>query len=227
MEERPMNDTPLVLCRRTAEQITVDGVLSERSWAAVEPVTLCRTDTGDAARFRTEVRLLWDDTYLYASFHCVDPDIWANMVLRDAPLWEEEVVEMFLDPNRSGNAYFEFVVNPLNTLTDVFVLNRWGQFKPLRDWNAEGVKHAVVVDGDPSDPLSEDRSWTMECAIPFRELVTAPNIPPKSGDSWRGNFYRIEQGYEWQEYTAWSPTGEVNFHHPERFGTIVFTSETA
>lgn len=222
-----MNETPLVVCKRAAGPITVDGLLTEASWAGAQPFTLCRTDTGSPARFRTEVRILWDDENLYVSFFCEDPDIWANMVVNDAPLWEEEVVEIFLDPNRSGNAYFELVVNPLNTLTDVFVLNRFGKFKPLRDWNAEGVQHAVVVDGDASDPLSADRSWTVECAIPFRELVTAPNIPPRSGDAWCANFYRIEQGYEWQEYTAWSPTGEVNYHHPERFGTIVFSPESA
>jgi hypothetical protein len=222
-----MSDTPLTICKRTSEQIVIDGRLDEKSWAATDPMILRMTDTGEPARYRTEARVLWDDIYLYVAFHCIDVDIWANMRVYDAPLWEEEVVEFFLDPTCTGRTYFELVINPLNVLTDVFVLNRYGKFKPLRDWNADGLRHAVTVDGDPTDPHSTDRSWTVECAVPFDQLVTADNIPPRSGDAWRGNFYRIEQGSDWQEYTAWSPTGEINFHHPEHFGTMVFSMDEA
>jgi len=95
----------------------------------------------------------------------------------------------------------------------------------MREWECEGIRHAVTVDGDPSDPESEDHSWTVEWAIPFDQLITAPNIPPRNGDSWHGNFYRIEQNSEGDEYTAWSPTGEINYHRPECFGTIVFSTE--
>ena len=220
-----MSNLPLYVCRRATDKIVVDGRLDEPTWDRAETFSLRMTNTGAEPRLRTDVRALWDDTYFYVAFHCSDNDIWANMTEHDAPLWEEEVVEVFLDPAMLGTAYFELVVNPLNVLTDVFVVNlgnRERVFQPLRGWECEGIQHAVDVDGNPSDPDSKDTSWTVEMAIPFEQLVTAPNIPPKVGDTWRGNFYRIEQNAEGDEYTAWSPTGAINYHVSDAFGTIVF-----
>jgi len=224
-----MADLPLYVCRRAAGPIAIDGRLDEPTWRAADVMALSLTDTGAKPRLGTVVRTLWDDRYLYVGFHCVDTDVWATMAGRDMPLWEEEVVEIFLDDDRDGIGYFELVCNPLGALVDVFCLHeRHGtRFKALRDWNADGVLVAVTVDGDPTRRDTRDRSWTAEWAIPFDQIVMAPHVPPANGDTWRANFYRIEQGRDAVEYTAWSPTGEINYHHPERFGTLVFSTEPA
>lgn len=223
-----MPGNPVYLCRRTTGQIAVDGRLDEPDWRAAEPAPLVLTDTGEAPKLSTEVRALWDDKHLYVGFRCEDTDVWATMTGHDQPLWDEEVVEIFLDPGHVATAYFELVINPLNVLTDVFVLNRGARkllFQPMREWECAGIIHAVTVDGDPARRGTADRSWSVECAIPFDQLVTAPSIPPNVGDVWKGNFYRIEQGRDAIEYTAWSPTGEINYHHPECFGALVFSGE--
>ena len=225
-----MSSNPLYVCKRAGGDVVVDGVLDEPGWSGADSMSLLLTDTGVKPKLATAVKALWDDTYLYVGFHCEDHDIWANMTEHDAALWEEEVVEIFLDPGRVGTAYFEMVVNPLNVLTDVFVVNLGNRdrvFQPLRSWECEGIVHAVSIDGDPHDPESHDVSWTVEFAIPFEQLVTAPNIPPENGDTWRGNFYRIEQNADGDEYTAWSPTGAINYHVPDVFGTIAFSDEVA
>ena len=223
-----MSQTPLYVCRRTAGPITIDGVLDEESWQRAELMHLRLTDTGLEPRLKTEVRALWDKEYLYASFFAEDTDIWATMDQHDQPLWEEEVVELFVDADSDGIGYVEFNVNPLNALFDVFVLNRTrvkAECRIMKDWDCQGIKHAVSVDGDLNNRESVDRSWTTEIAIPLKEFLTAPNIPPKNGDTWRANFYRIEQGRDAEEYTAWSPTGAINYHLPDSFGTICFSTE--
>ena len=80
--------------------------------------------------------------------------------------------------------------------------------------------------GGPRDSqhstLDTQASWVVEMRIPFAAF---PEVnPPKPGDVWRGNFYRIDRA-EPPEFTAWSPTLETppNFHVPERFGYIVFS----
>ena len=52
-------------------------------------------------------------------------------------------------------------------------------------------------------------------------------LSPQPGDQWRFNIYRYERlresGEETRiEYSAWSPTGEINFHCPDRFGVVTF-----
>lgn len=65
--------------------------------------------------------------------------------------------------------------------------------------------------------------WNVEIAIPFSEFITAENIPKKRGERWRVNLYRIDRPKDGRdEYTAWSPTGEMNFHLPEKFGELIF-----
>ena len=37
------------------------------------------------------------------------------------------------------------------------------------------------------------------------------------------NCYRIDRAHDNDEYSAWSPTGEIQFHMPNRFGYVVFS----
>lgn len=225
-----MQYLPLYVCRRATGPIAIDGRLDEPDWRSVEPMVLRLTDTGRTPRQKTEVRALWDETCLYVAFHCRDDDVWATIAERDGPLWEEEVVEVFVDDDRDGITYLEYEINPLNALVDLYVVNRTGRREDVKfmlDWNSDGIRHAVTVDGDPTRRGTPDRSWMVECAIPFTDFATAPSIPPENGDAWSINFYRIDRGRELDEYSAWSPTGAVNYHIPSRFGTIVFSTEPA
>jgi hypothetical protein len=205
----------------------IDGLLDEPDWSAATPMNLVLTDTAATPKYSTTVCVLWDDTYLYVGFDCVDPDVWATIDKRDGELWDEEVVEVFVDDDCDGRTYLEYEINPLNALVDLYVVNRTGERDQIRymiDWNSTGLKHAVSVDGDPRQRGTRDRRWTAEWAIPFADFATARNLPPRNGDVWRINFYRIERS-DRDEYSAWSPTGAINFHVPARFGAMVFSTD--
>src|SRR5207247_307497 len=70
-------------------------------------------------KYETAFRALWDQTGLYVRFDARDPDPWSTMTRRDEHLWEEEVVEIFLDLDRSGKDYAEVEVSPANVICDV------------------------------------------------------------------------------------------------------------
>jgi len=220
-----MPDLPVHVCRRTAEPILVDGVLSEASWQRAEVIALREDGSGGAPRQPTAARLLWDDTYLYVAFVCQDRDVWGVTTERDQPIYEQEVVEVFLDEDSDGIGYVEIEVSPLNAVLDLWMLNRDDRRQGLWGWDSAGLRTAVVVDGDPFHRGTDDRSWTVEMAIPFADLLTAPHIPPRSGDVWRANLYRIDRAAAGDEYSAWSPTFRRNYHTPERFGVLVFSGE--
>ena len=210
-------------CRRTHKELALDGRLADPAWQQAEVVRLRRNQDGATPRFETTVRLLWSEAYLYVGFACEDTQIYATMTERDAPLWHQEVVEVFVDANCDGIGYVEIEVNPLNTLLDLYVLNRSPQpFRGMYDWDSVGMRTAVHVDGDPRDPHSFDRGWQVEMAIPWSDFDTAPHLPPQPGDVWRVNFYRIDQFEGQPELYAWSPTLCETFHVPGRFGQLVF-----
>ena len=159
----------------------------------------------------TSVRVAWDADEMRVLFHAADTQIRATLTARDAPLYTEEVVEVFLDPVGDGRCYFEIEVNPLNAVLDLVLRrNRSGYAKDI-SWDCEGLRTCVRRDAD---------AWSAELAIPFPSLAAAP---PDPGTTWRANFLRIDRppGVP-RELSAWSPTGIANFHVPEQFGIIEF-----
>ncbi|NLD71883.1 MAG: hypothetical protein GX649_04110 [Chloroflexi bacterium] len=217
-----MSDLPEYICHRARGPIVIDGLLNEEAWEHAPAVALREDGAGGQPRQATTMRALWDDEYLYVAFYCEDRDIWGITTERDQPIYEQEVVEVFLDADRDGIGYVEIEVSPLNAVLDLFMLLRDDRRQGLWDWDSDGLRTAVVVDGDPHHRCTDDRSWTVEMAIPLTDLFTAPHIPPQVGDVWHANFYRIDRAEDGDEFSAWSPTFRRNYHTPSRFGRLVF-----
>ena len=104
--------------------IEIDGDLTDGGWANAVTAPLADAATGDAPIRATELSLTWDWEYLYVAFTCRDDGPTnARLTVRDANLWEEEVVEVFIDADDDQKTYVELEWNPLNTLFDAFVIN--------------------------------------------------------------------------------------------------------
>ena len=82
------------------------------------------------------------------------------------------------------------------------------------------MTHAVRVDGTVQNSSDRDERWMVEVRIPFVDLNAGT---PKSGDVWRGNFYRYNRDQNREpELLSWSPTIWPGFHQPTRFGYLRF-----
>lgn len=184
------------------------------------------------ARYATTFRALWSSQGLYLRWDVTDPEPWHTMTKRDDHLWDEEVVEIFLDLDRSGHDYAELEISPANVACDVRMVSPWPDKKGDLAWDIAGletrVKHTTDEKGKPS-------AWTATAFVPwdaFRSLPSARKValPPKPGDAWRFNVFRIERpgGKSAPEKdvvgVAYSkPPGE-SFHVPEVFQDFVFAS---
>ncbi|MBV8813560.1 MAG: carbohydrate-binding family 9-like protein [Verrucomicrobia bacterium] len=175
-------------------------------WTGAARLLLSENLTGRPPLWGTEVRVGWHAGELLVLFLCQDPEPWATLTERDGPLWEEEVVEVFVDPFGDGDCYFEFEVNPLNTVLDLFVRRvRTGLRKDFA-WDCDGLRTAAG---------RLTYGWVAGLAIPFRSFG---NWEP-TATGWRLNFCRIERPRNRpRELSAWSPTFAKTFHVPERFG---------
>lgn len=67
----------------------------------------------------TRSALLWDDENLYVGFWIEDPYPKATHTVRDSILFQENDVEVFID---GGDCYYEFELNALNTIYEVFFI---------------------------------------------------------------------------------------------------------
>src|SRR6266545_3851846 len=103
---------------RARSPITIDGRLDEIAWLAA-PVSEPFVDivTGEAAWFDTRVRILWDDDYLYFGLTAEETDVRATLTERDSKIWFDNDLEIFI---AGQDAYYEFEINALNTIYEVF-----------------------------------------------------------------------------------------------------------
>jgi hypothetical protein len=165
--------------------------------------------SGRAPAQATTVRVRHDGAALHVEFFCQDAEPWATITQRDGPLWQEEVVEVFLDPVGDGASYFEFEVNPLGTVLDLVLRkNRSGYTRDFA-WDCEhlGTTAERTADG-----------WRATLVIPFASLAGTAQ------GAWRVNFTRIDRPRSAErELSAWSPTLLNTFHAPDRFGVLRFT----
>lgn len=210
---------------RAKNEIRIDGSLDEPEWQMAQALEL--RDIKGRASPKTTARLLWDDRYLYIAFECSDDDIWATKTQRDDFLWEEEVVEVFIDPDGDGLNYYEFQVNPLLTQIDLLIPDAVEGVKHAKknaEWDCQGWLSAVKVSGTVNKRDDSDEGWTVEMAIPIDSIPHPAKFTPRPNTSWRLNLYRIDRakGKEddplllaWSKCTVW-------FHEPERFARVVF-----
>ena len=226
---RLITSPPLTyLCKRIARPLRLSGKLDDSLWQSAPPVQLYDAITGESGRFVTTVRALYDENDLYIGFHCQDDYVWSTVTERDGPVWNEECVEVFLNPPGVAHQYYEINLSPLNVVYDCCVLNARTADKPdekftaLTGFKTEGLRTAVHVSGELSRKGGAT-GWTAEYAIPHAAMIGAPHAPPQSGDIWRANFYRIDSPQaEQREHYAWSQTGRAAFHLPWRFGFLHF-----
>jgi len=191
-------------------ELLVPRLAATERLVALAPIPLRDAVTGDAPRLRTALRVGLRGGDLCVRFDGRDEAAVATLTERDAPLWQEDVFEIFLSPEEPPHVYFEFQVNPLGTLFDARVesprLCREGM-RVETAWDCDGFSARVAV---------RSGRWSASLRIPLAAL--SEGSPPSR---WHANFYRIDRGAK-DEFSAWSPTfaDPADFHVPERFGLL-------
>jgi hypothetical protein len=228
-------------CNRANTPIRVDGNLDDAAWrdAAWTGDFVDIEGAGHTApRYRTRVKMLWDDQYLYVAAELEEPHVWATLTEHDSVIFHDNDFEVFLNPSGDTLNYFEFEMNALNTGWDLFLSKPYRQGgKADNSWEIPGLLTAVHVDGTLNDSRDRDHGWSVEIAFPWSAFGSrAPVKRPAAGDAWRINFSRVEWQTdivdgkyvkvpgEKEDNWVWSPQGLVDMHVPEHWGYVHFAA---
>ncbi|MCC6554588.1 MAG: carbohydrate-binding family 9-like protein [Polyangiaceae bacterium] len=214
--------------------IAIDGVLDEPAWASAAH-TSAFVDVGTGRENRAipaqgRARALWDDAFFYVAFEVADRNVTGGWPVgaKDPHLWEKDTVEIMIDPDGDGDNkdYYEIQINPQNLVFDSqfddYNAPRGGPDGPFghEEWSA-GLTSAIKIDGTIDDDKDKDRGYTVEAKIPWASFSKAKRAPPAPGDTWRMNFYAMQNNGG----SGWSPLfGEGNFHRARRFGFVRFVA---
>jgi hypothetical protein len=224
--EKKINPASNIIASYTEEKITIDGIIIESVWQKTQSDVLRENKTGNPvtdSTYLTEVKTLYDSNFLYISFLCNDPDIWGKFTQRDQHLWTEEAVEVFIDTDTVPVTYVEIEVSPKNVLFDSYIVDPVNiDIEATKKFDMVDIKTAVFIEGSVNDQIDEDRYWSVEIAIPLKELIEENYMIIPGRTEWRINFYRIERARTGESTGyAWSPTG-ARFHKPSEFGVLKF-----
>jgi hypothetical protein len=185
---------------------TLDGVVDAREWAGAVPLTgFSRVNTQELSPIQPSVRVARDGAHLYLAVHVPLPEgrsPVANARQHDGAVWEDDSVEIFLDPGHRHQEYFQFAGNAIGTRLDA----RGRETA----WNGEWRFQARAAQG----------SWSAEFAIPFATLQTRA---PAENTVWGLNVCVNIRGLG---SITWSPVLH-SFHEPARFGHLRFSSTLA
>lgn len=253
--EIPVNPRNYV-CYRTSTALTVDGFLTEPAWQNVawsEFFTDIEGSLKPDPIYKTRVKMLWDSKFLYIAAELEEPHVWATLTERESVIFNDNDFEIFIDPDGDTHNYVEYEMNAFNTQWDLLLL------KPYRDspkqnvvidnWNFNGVKSMVHVDGTINDCKDTDRGWSLEIALPLDALkeISSTGKLPVQGEQYRVNFSRVEWLVDvvdgkYKKRTqlvgrkekilpennwVWSPQGVIAMHQPETWGFLQFSEKIA
>ena len=232
---------------KAVDPIVIDGNAEERSWEKA-PFTADFIDIeGEKVpKYQTNLKMLYDDNYMYFYARMEEPHIWGTLKQRDTVIFYNNDFEIFIDPDGDTHNYLEFEMNALNTVWDLLIAKPYREPAPIVDnWNINGLRSAVHVSGTLNNSSDEDDFWSVEVAIPWDALVevnTHQEVPVE--EFWRINFSRVnwehnlnngtysrkkdKNGKYLPEYNwVWSPQGVINMHVPEKWGYVYFSAKTA
>ncbi len=186
----------------------------KRVWNRLSFFHLCDVVTGGEVLEETVVQACWDSNSLYVRFECVDTYSMSRFLERNDPLFEQDVVEIFIDEEGEGKRYIEIVVSPNNVVFDAMITHPNPddplEYQINRQWETRNFSSVVEVIGNK-------RIYVLQ--IPLSNFIHQPF----DGMQWKVNLFRIDEEKNGERhYQAWSPTGMVNYHIPDRFGTLVF-----
>ena len=182
-----------VLVRPTAEAPVIDADLDDAAWgSALHLTAFVSYPRGRTLTDQTEAWVTYDDEALYvaARLHSSKPgELKAVETARDASVWRDDCLEVFIDPGQTHTEWYQFVTNPLGSQYDALLPGGVeGRGIP---WNGSWTVKAAVADD----------AWLVEMRIPFADFGRGP----KPGDSWGFNVCREAPSVG--ELSMWTDTG--------------------
>ncbi len=201
--------------------VTGDG--ANAAWQKTAWTAMNRLPGGKLS-YDARFKILYSPTGVYVILNGSDRKLSATIDRDFADLWQQDVFEFFFWPDERESVYLEYEISPLAHELAILVPNFDHVFMGWRPWHYEGTRKtrkAVAVSGGTAKPGAEITGWTAEVYVPYELLKPLRNVPPRPGDHWRANFYRVDYDERPSTSWAWTPVGPT-FHQPEKFGTLVF-----
>lgn len=179
--------------RESTGKITLDGILDEPAWEEAQVATSFQEskpyDTAQA-RSQTEVRMTYDEHFLYVGAVCYNSSGKKNIVQslnRDFSINTNDAFQVIFDPFGDNTNGFSFGVHAFGSQREGVITNG-GNWGVTTNWNNKWYSKVV----------NEPDKWTLEIAIPFSSIRFTDGA-----SEWKINFTRTD--IKINEMSTWAP----------------------
>lgn len=199
-------DAPTLRITPMTKAPTIDGVLTPGEWdGAAVTNSFHVLGSQQIASPMTQVMVGYDQNNIYLAaklpFNGAAPS--AVKRDRDGTIYMDEGLELFLDPQHTNMASYQFACNALGSICDT-------KDKDPK-WNGEWTARTSQGNGE----------WYLEMAIPFSTL----GISPSSAERMLGFNVCLNRKNPEGNLT-WAPLLEPGgFHQPGKFGHLILASQ--
>jgi len=175
--------------------LRLDGRVDDEAWRAAPPVSdfyQRERYEGLPATERTEVRVLYDDRFLYIGFRCFDSQperVRARAIFRDESGGADDLVAVMIDAYHDHRSAIQFVSNANGLMEDLL---QTGENEGTRNHNFDTV---WLARGSRTP-----QGFDVEFAIPFKSLRFEPPAPGGSltmGIGFKRNIPRKNEEVYW------------------------------
>ena len=185
----------------------IDGTLDDEVWKSAATYTAFKTGDGKESKTKTKLYVAQDDNALYIAVECFEDakalkNLTAEVKDHDGNVWEDDSVEVFVDPAGKKKDYYQIIINSKGTTYDAFCVGEGGKESDV-DWNPKFQSAAKVG----------KESWVAEYAFPW-SIFTKTKV---MDTTWGFNILRNRPGDAEALYFA--PL-DGSAHQPELFGKL-------
>jgi uncharacterized repeat protein (TIGR03806 family) len=220
-------------CRWAETPITLNGKADEAAWKRAQVIdTFYLPWLGTKARpakTATKARLLWDREYLYFFADMEDADLYADVKEHDGITWNNDVTELFFKPAADKPGYYEFQVNALGTVMDMFLPRRGaGGYQRFKSDGEFHIDAKVQLRGTLNHRQDKDQGWSVEGRIPWHDFLRTGGRPD-IGECWKFALCRYDYSIDLEgpELSTCAPLSRSDFHHHEDYATLRFVGSSA
>lgn len=158
-------NNPLIIQRLNGD-VKIDGIVNDQAWQEIEPLPLTMHWPNYKGQIteESEIRIAYDDQYLYLSAICYDSspeDIQDISFARDEISQKLDAVVLMLDPYDDNENTVLFLSSPTGSRTDFTIINdAQGDNFFSTSWNSYWV----------AESNKTEEGWQTEMRIPFSSL---------------------------------------------------------
>ena len=221
LDRNPIEKDIHLSSHQIRNDIVIDGKLNE--WAKKDSIVISNNDNKIIA-FSS-----WNKKNLFLGIRVEDKSIISHSYSdikrfqreNTVKIFHEDIIEIYLDTNHD---HYEILSIPdrhfLITPSDVsYEVKCYSEEYYFREYHYPNINYEITVNGTLNEEKDIDTSYTIECAISWKELGVNPEDNNSMGmEIWNNDRDYVDGNYFFSGWTTTAPY----LQNPSEWGNIVF-----